>query len=164
MQEIRFSSPIKKEEENTHVDVAETVVDKKLGAKSFGSKIMKTFGAIFILVVLVFAFVFGRDLVSGFLSSEKNEWSAVFLSNGQVYFGKIDSNGGREMVLKQVYYLQAEEGQQVDDLNQSRFKLVKLGSELHGPQDILIINKSSVIFYEYLREDSKVVDSIKNFK
>ncbi len=164
MQEIRFSSPIKKEEENTHVAVAETVVEKKPNSKSFGSKIMKTFGVVFILVVLVFAFVFGRDLVSGFLSSEKNEWSAVFLSNGQVYFGKIDSNSGKEMVLKQVYYLQAEEGQTVDDLNQSRFKLVKLGSELHGPQDILIINKSSVIFYEYLREDSKVVDSIKNFK
>ncbi len=164
MQEIRFSSPIKKEEENIPVSAPASHVDKNEKSKSMGSKIIKTFSIILIFIAVVLAFVFGRDFVSGSLTGGHDGFSAVFLSNGQVYFGKIDSNGGKEMVLTQVFYLQAEEGQQVDDLNQSRFKLVKLGSELHGPEDILIINKDSVIFYEYLREDSKVVESIRNFK
>ena len=139
-------------------------MDKNEKPKSMGSKIIKKLLAAIFLVIVFFAIVFGKDYVSGFLSSEHDGFSAVFLSNGQVYFGNIDSNSSKEMILKNVFYLQAEEGQQADSLNQSRFKLVKLGSELHGPQDILIINKSNVIFYEYLREDSKVVDSIRNFK
>jgi hypothetical protein len=38
--------------------------------------------------------------------------------------------------------------------------LVKLGNELHGPTDELYINPNQVVFYEFLRDDSKVVESI----
>ena len=163
MHEIRFSSPVKKDEAvETHVSLEENK------NKSKGRKFTKTIFAIFVALIVIIGFVYLKDFVPSFFSSGQNDsWSAVFLSNGQVYFGKIDSNNSKEMVLKDVYYLQAEENTlpgQANDLNQSRFKLVKLGSELHGPKDILLINKNSVIFYEYLRDDSKVVESIKNFK
>lgn len=165
MNEIRFSNPVKKEEEMAQTPALDPSLDKKTKSSGAGKKIIKTFLILVFLVVAIFAFTFGRDLVSGFMSNEKNEWSAIFLTNGQVYFGKIDSNSKREMVLKNVYYLQASSPEQsVDSLNQSTFKLVKLGSELHGPKDILMINKDNIVFYEYLREDSKVVESIKNFK
>lgn len=167
MQEIRFNNPIKKEEPiNESPSVQEEVVNKTKPSKS------KNFSKVFVYVVLaailVAGFLYFKDLGTFSFGGRSDSWSAVFLSNGQVYFGKIDSNSKNEMVLTQVYYLQADEGvlpsQQSDSLNQSRFKLVKLGQELHGPEDMLIINKTNVIFYEYLREDSKVVQSIREFK
>ena len=87
---------------------------------------------------------------------------AVFLENGQVYFGKIENMSRGDIVMSKVYYLQVADNStgQLEDV-QSRFNLVKLGSELHGPTDELFINKNKVLFYEKLRQDSKVVESIK---
>jgi len=46
----------------------------------------------------------------------------------------------------------------------SGFTLVKLGQELHGPEDIMHVNRSQILFYEYLRDDSQLVKTIENYK
>lgn len=98
----------------------------------------------------------------------KESFSAVFLSNGQVYFGQLERSDQTEMVLKNVFYLQVADNtasaSKSSILNQTHFNLIKLGSELHGPTDELFVNRSQVLFYEYLRDDSKLVESIKNYK
>lgn len=87
------------------------------------------------------------------------DYYAVFLENSQVYFGKIVSKSEKEIILEDVYYLQA--GSEVGtDLNNQQFTLVKLGQELHGPMDEMFINTKSILFYERLRPNSKVVESI----
>ncbi|OGJ01293.1 hypothetical protein A3G98_01560 [Candidatus Nomurabacteria bacterium RIFCSPLOWO2_12_FULL_37_8] len=93
-------------------------------------------------------------------------YSAVFLSNGQVYFGKIEENNSKEIILNNVFYLQNSDnsGTAGQSIQGSKFTLIKLGNELHGPTDELFINKQNVLFYEYLRTDSQVVQSIKNYK
>ena len=92
----------------------------------------------------------------------------VFLTNGQVYFGKMVENNEKEIVLNNVYYIQVNANtapeKTANALNQTSFNLVKLGNELHGPTDQLFINRLQVVFYENLRDDSKVVESIKNYK
>jgi len=41
--------------------------------------------------------------------------------------------------------------------------IVKLGSELHGPEDIMYIPRNQITFWETMRKDSQVVQAIQNF-
>ncbi len=89
---------------------------------------------------------------------------AVFLTNGQVYFGEIRDTSVNTIVLENIYYLQSDKRAQVADLNkQSDVKLIKLGKELHGPEDKMLINRDNVLFVERLRDDSKVVKAIDEY-
>ena len=102
-----------------------------------------------------------------------SDYSAVFLTNGQVYFGKINAVTADEVDLSDIYYLQVNQAIQNgssststkdkdDKANDTNVVLVKLGNELHGPNDRMHINRSQVLFTETLKSDSKVVTSIKN--
>ena len=67
--------------------------------------------------------------------------------------------------MSSVYYLEfSQPGQQLDTQDQSQLKLVKLGSEIHGPTDEMVIPVSQVLFWETLRSDSVIVTTIKNGK
>lgn len=99
-------------------------------------------------------------------------WHAVFLSNGQVYFGQIDKMTEHDLVLTDIYYLQVvdrplQQTQDTDEAAQTQTQqgltLAKLGNELHGPTDKMIINKDHVMLTEELKEDSKVVVAIKAY-
>lgn len=95
-------------------------------------------------------------------------YQAVFLTNGQVYFGKM-SLRGEWLKLSDIYYLQAADGLQqgggLNSLNgQTKIQLIKLGSELHGPADEMLISKDKVLFWENMEDNSKVLESIKDYK
>ncbi len=86
------------------------------------------------------------------------KWQAVFLTNNQVYFGRLENYNREYTVLKNVYYLQTQQaGQAFENLN-----LVKLGSEIHGPEDTIFIPKKQILFWENLRSDSRVVGAIES--
>jgi len=125
-----------------------------------------------ILAVLVLLLVlaglawFGYSRVGGGMSNYNDPtaspYHAVFLSNGQVYFGKILENNQNEIVLGEVYYLQLSNQATATTSTsaEAKFALVKLGQELHGPTDKLFVNRDHVMFVEQLKNDSKVVASI----
>lgn len=102
-------------------------------------------------------------------NSLSDSYQAVFLDNGQVYFGKLENERGSAfLALTDVYYLKVTkslqpngEGEQVEmpDIN-----LIKLGTELHGPTDRLQILQEHILFIEDLKPDSKIVDAIKQYK
>jgi hypothetical protein len=43
-------------------------------------------------------------------------------------------------------------------------KLIKLGKEVHGPEDAMIINRDQVQFYENLKSDGEVAKLIDQYK
>ncbi len=105
------------------------------------------------------------------LSGFEKDWQAVFLTNGQVYFGQVADNSASELVLADIYYLQvtrplqqAQEGEEQAATGQGELSLVKLGNELHGPMDRMHINRQHVLFIEDLKDDSNVVQAIQNDK
>ena len=109
--------------------------------ESGSAKVVKWIVVALVVAVLILA---GLYIVSKYtrfnvlgLSSTNSTWQAVFLSNGQVYFGKVVK---------------------ADD------EVVVLGNELHGPQDEMRINYQHVLFIEDLKPDSKVVQAIENYK
>lgn len=95
---------------------------------------------------------------------KSGQYQAVFLTNGQVYFGKLTNISDRYVKLSDIYYLQVQQSvQPAESKNgeQPKVSLAKLGSELHGPEDEMQISRDQVLFWENLKDNSKVVSAIK---
>lgn len=102
---------------------------------------------------------------------DSSKYQAVFFTNGQVYFGKLHSFNGDYLKLTDIYYLQTQTSSGTDSKNpqetsndQSNVQLIKLGNEVHGPEDQMIIAKDQVLFYENLKPSGKVAQSISKYK
>lgn len=100
------------------------------------------------------------------------KYQAVFLTNGQVYFGKLSRVGGNTYKLNKIFYLQAAQTSTAEEdaknpqktsTTNSDVQLIKLGNEVHGPDDQMIIDKAQVLFYENLTKDGKVSQSIEKY-
>lgn len=110
------------------------------------------------------------------MTIDQGKYQAVFLTNGQVYFGKVGFHDSSYVELSDIYYLQVKpvlqqsEGENNNDNKQQQqeqkteLSLVKLGNELHGPLDRMMINKDQIVFVEDLKDDSKVTDAIVRYK
>lgn len=126
--------------------------------------IILLFSATILVVSLVASMYFGGTNEAKFIDKDKEQ--AVFLTNGQVYFGKVKKVNSEFIELRGIYYLNVNQQVQPDqksDTNQqtaSSISLVKLGCELHGPLDRMIINRDQVTFWENLRDDGQVTKAI----
>lgn len=126
-----------------------------------------TVGVVLIVAILVFgALQFYNSTMGANIDSGK--YQAVFFTNGQVYFGKLHILSGSYVKLTNVFYLQAKEVdtskvQETSDKSNPSVELVKLGNEIHGPTDEMIINKDQILFFENLKADGKVGDSIAKY-
>jgi hypothetical protein len=132
-----------------------------------------------ILLVVVVVIIGLGVLFRGKMHSKKDainigssEYQALFLTNGQVYFGKVSNLRRDYVALTDIYYLQVTQpslqgsGSQTQQQSQqqAQLQLVKLGNELHGPKDVMYINRQQVLFVEDLKDDGKVVQAIKDYK
>jgi len=122
------------------------------------------FGATALVVSLVALLYFGGPKEVNYVDSAKEQ--AVFLTNGQVYFGKIKTINRQYIDLRAIYYLnvnqQVQPNQSSSAANQS-VTLVKLGCELHGPTDEMLINRDQVTFWENLKTDGQVTQAISKW-
>ena len=118
-----------------------------------------------ILIILIglagWWFLGGRSKF-GSLAGMGDGYQAVFLTNNQVYFGKLMGSRGNYAVLTDIFYLQVGQPLQPSQPNPN-VNLVKLGSELHGPDDRMEINRDHILFVESLKADSQVVKAIKQY-
>jgi len=119
-------------------------------------------GAVIVGGSLWWYFTDGRDLGTPPIGAEiaSGEYQAVFLDNGQVYFGKLKKSGDDFYELTDVYYLQTGSA----GVDQASLSLLKLGNEAHGPEDKMQINKDHVLFIEDMKSESKVVKAIQDYK
>jgi hypothetical protein len=93
------------------------------------------------------------------------QYQAVFLDNGQVYFGKLTDENNDYLVLDDIYYLQRTAPLQGENSQGGgELSLVKLGNELHGPEDVMYISKANILFFENLKDDSRVATAIREYK
>ncbi len=134
-----------------------------MAMKSDGKKWgMWLIGALLIIVLLGAAWgVF--KMATADAGIKKDKYQAVFLTNGQVYFCKLKNITELYVDCSDIYYLQVQQAVQPADAKdqQSQVSLAKLGSELHGPDDEMHINRDQVLFWENLKDNSKVVEAIK---
>lgn len=123
--------------------------------------------AIVLLVaaVAVYKFSYKKDN-TGLAGVNKDQYQALFLTNGQVYFGKLEQADKSTVKISDIYYLQVQQPVQPkeDEQQQGETQLVKLGEELHGPEDEMFIDRGQILFWENLKDNGKVVSAIKEYK
>lgn len=105
------------------------------------------------VAILALAFVIVRswDFV---IPSFGSKYQAVFLANGQTYFGRYLDRLGPYVKVENAFYIAtqptAEEGQTPES------RLIRRGAELHQPLPFVLIPKTAILFVEDLRPDSQV--------
>ena len=104
-----------------------------------------------IIVAVTFLFVRWWDFT---LPAFGARYQAVFLANGQTYFGHYLDRLGPYVKVENAFYIAqqptAEEGQTPES------RIIRRGSELHQPLPFVLIPKSAILFVEDLRQDSQV--------
>ncbi len=120
-----------------------------------------------VLLLIIIGGIFWEFFLSPYAREQRlvkrDRYQAVFLSNGQVYFGKIKNINSGFYILEDIYYFRYGDVEQAQEERalKTDISLIKLGEELHGPEDRMIIRRDKVLFWENLRDSSKVVEAIK---
>jgi hypothetical protein len=118
------------------------------------------------LILVLVVVVVGKTIMC---VRDGQKWRAVFLTNNQVYFGKFTNWPFSSSIwLRDIYYLQVSQNIQQQNGNQNNsnpeIKVIKLGSEMHGPEDLMVIPHTQVAYWEYLKASSAIVQTIENFE
>ncbi len=127
-----------------------------------------------VVVLIIVGALFRNKLFGGstaMTTAKSSGYQAVFLTNGQVYFGKMAEGDTNYTMLKDIYYLQVVQQPPLQgstatstSQQQPQISLVKLGNELHGPVDEMHISRSQILFYEDMKSDSQVIKAIQSYK
>jgi len=93
------------------------------------------------------------------------KWYAVKLANNEVYYGQISDLKSDPVVVTNVYYdydmKNAASGEKTEE---GSLRLVKRGKETHEPTGTMDVVRSQVLFMEPLKDDSKVLQAIKEYE
>jgi len=128
---------------------------------------MAVVAAVVIIVLLLGGLFLYRSSTGANIESDK--FQAVFLTNGQVYFGKLQTLNSEYMKINNIFYLQTKAAasstnpQKTSDQSATDVQLIKLGSEIHGPEDQMIISKTQILFFENLKSDGTVSKTIQKY-
>lgn len=143
------------------------LTDNKGVKKRFAGKWLRI-GAVallFCLTILVAAVVallaIGSPNQGKYVNSKV--YQAVFLTNGQVYFGHLKNVNSSYLDLTNIYYLQSSNSNSSTaspSTANNNVTLIKLGCELHAPYDQMIINASQVSFWENIQSNGQVAQGI----
>lgn len=153
---------------NSMPDVPGHKEEKGPGKKSRESNWMQIVSGVMLvsiaLLVAAVALILARSggtNESKYISTKK--YQAVFLNNGQVYFGNITGLTDQYVHMANIYYL-TQNSDSSGNTN-GNYTLVKLGcQQIHDPFDEMVINRDQITFWENLQDNGKVVSSINEFK
>ena len=143
---------------------------KKLGIK----KVSIIVGSLVIIAGGILLYVF---LTSPMRTIDKSGYQALFLTNNQVYFGKITGITKDYVALRDIFYLQTQQSVQSttspdgsvqsannNGSNQKLLSLAKLGNEIHGPKDAMYVPRDQILYWENLNNSGRVAKAISDYK
>ena len=105
-----------------------------------------------VVLALTFAFVRYWDFVMPSFGGAR--YQAVFLANGQTYFGHYLDRLGPYVKVENAFYITQQPT--TGDTQAQESRIIRRGSELHQPLPFVLIPKSAILFVEDLRSDSQV--------
>jgi len=115
------------------------------------SRVAKIVIAVLIFVG-AFAYVEWWDYVPPSFGGAR--YQAVFLSNGQTYFGHYVDRLGPYAKIENAFYIQQTPAANENEAASS--KIVRRGNEFHHPEPFVLLPKTAILFVEDLRVDSSV--------
>lgn len=136
---------------------------RNLGALAFVQVALLFSVTVLLIAVVWFVAVGGGKSEGSYVDDSKLQ--AVFLNGGQVYFGDINNLNEKYLSMSNIYYLRVNQQVQPNQStsNANDVSLVKLGCELHGPQDNMVINREQIIFWENLKDDGQVAKAVAEY-
>jgi hypothetical protein len=132
------------------------------GPKSLSTLWIVFFVSITVLVVALILALSTKNANQEASLINKDDYQVVAFVDKQAYFGKITSITDKYVVLRDVFYLQDNNGSQSTTSTNST--LIKRGCEIHRPQDQMVIYRDQINFWENMENNGKVVQAIKDFK
>ncbi len=121
---------------NFFVILAETAIIKKF--------------LIGLVTILVIWYLFSTIISFG-------AWKAVFLENGQVFFGKfVDVPFSQTITLREVFYIQDDKSNPAT----TTFQVARIINDVQGPTDKMVITKDKILYFEILRSTSPFVKGL----
>ena len=87
-----------------------------------------------------------------------SDYWAVSLDTDQVFYGKL-KKGNPYLEIRDAFYYQPG----VRASTQGNIRIIKVGTELHGPEDLVMINKAHVVMTQQLTPESKIVQAIGQY-
>lgn len=165
--------------ESSNVPQAEPAVQRNVSAQPATHdkkqpKQKKSFKWVIIAVVVLAVAAGGwfawQKLATADSGIESSKYQAVFFTDGQIYYGKLTVLNDRQYKLTNVFYILSQNENKTANADgdtaetQNNAQLIKMGNELHGPEDAMMINRDHVLFYENLKPDGKVTQTINQYK
>ena len=155
--------------------VPDVPVVNNRGKSGGGGLLWRLAAVVLILAGLAVTITYGvRGLAAVRADSaiKSKEYQALFLTNGQVYFGKLTHTSSGYVKLTDIFYLQVQQTVQPSSssttsstaANNQQVSLAKLGGELHGPEDEMYVSREQVLFWENLKTSGKVTQAIQNYQ
>lgn len=124
-------------------------------------------------MALVTSFVLVASIIVHFLAGtipvqpKSDRYQVVFLADGKVYFGKLKRISAAYVQLDRPYYSKQQTVPQEVSPEQeatllSNITLAKVANDAYGPDDSMQIKADQILFWQDLREDSKIVEAIES--
>jgi hypothetical protein len=134
----------------------ETQVTPQVWKQDRASWLVMLAAIIVVVAMLAAAWLLRRDSAISF----ETAYQTVLLSNGQVYYGRLEGYGTAHPLLREVYYVQSSANPQTHEQTNI---LLRRGKEWHEP-DRMYLNPSQILLVEPVGADSKVAELIKALK
>lgn len=144
---------------------------KKILNFNFKAKVFAVATVVFVALVLAVRqpgwLSGGKKLLSGEIkpfgqsnsTKDTDGYWAVYLDSGQIFYGRKDKQNQNYVTMNNVFYYQPG----VRSVKAENIRIIKVGTEIHQPQDYIYINKQHIERQEQLSDDSKVVEAIKKY-
>lgn len=117
----------------------------------------KFFVAVTAVLILVTAGVWlGVGLTGSRNSDSSSDYSAVYLTTGDIYYGKLSWFPSPR--LTNVWLLQRG----IDQNNQAQLSVTQFTKAFWGPVDEINLNSRTIVFWTKLRSDSQLVKAFEN--
>lgn len=130
----------------------------------------KLFGTVLGLIIIVAALWFGYSSIQSRQPDTSGPRQAIFLGDGQIYFGYASSMRNEIVTLVDVYYLlpsPTANNSISGPATAQKVDLIKLGvggvDDLVGAIDKMEINRDAIKYIENMKDDSQINQKIKDY-
>ncbi|SRR3989344_476468 len=130
----------------------------------------KLFGTVLGVIVVVAGIWYGYSSIQSYKPNTSGPRQAIFLADGQIYFGYASSMRNQIVNLVDVYYLlpsSTSNDKTTVPATAQKVDLIKLGAggadDLVGATDKMKINRDGIKYIEEMKDDSQINKKILDY-